>query len=223
MHTAGIEITGLSAGYRGNRVLHEVTAAIPGGQVTALMGPNGSGKSTLLAVLGGVVTPLAGSVTGLGESRPALVVQQQAIPATLPITVGETVVMGRWAHRGLWRRITRADRAIVADCLARMDITDLTDRRLDTLSGGQRQRVLLARALAQQSGLLLLDEPGTGLDATARTAISSAIRDVAAAGVTVVHATHDPVEARDADHCLLLRGGRVVEQGEPEAVLAAAA
>ncbi|MGW1739422.1 zinc ABC transporter ATP-binding protein AztA [Nocardia sp. NPDC001965] len=215
-------MTGLSAGYRGNRVLHEVSATIPGGRVTALMGPNGSGKSTLLAVLGGIVTPLAGSVTGLGATGPALVVQQQAIPATLPITVGETVAMGRWAHRGLWRRMTRADRAIVADCLARMDITDLADRRLDTLSGGQRQRVLLARALAQRSDLLLLDEPGTGLDAAARAAIGAAIREIADSGVTVVHATHDPAEARTADHCVLLRDGRAIEQGEPRAVLDAA-
>lgn len=222
MRTAGIEITGLSAGYRGNRVLHEVSAMIPGGRVTALMGPNGSGKSTLLAVLGGIVTPLAGSVTGLGAPGPALVVQQQAIPATLPITVGETVAMGRWAHRGLWRRMTRADKAIVADCLARMDITDLADRRLDTLSGGQRQRALLARALAQRSDLLLLDEPGTGLDAAARAAIGAAIQEVADAGVTVVHATHDPAEARAADHCVLLRDGRAIEQGEPRAVLDAA-
>lgn len=223
MRTAGIEITGLSAGYQGNPVLHEVTAAVPGGRVTALMGPNGSGKSTLLGVLAGIVTPTAGTVAGLGGCRPALVVQQQAVPATLPITVGETVAMGRWAHRGLWRRITRADRAIVADCLARMDITDLAGRRLDTLSGGQRQRVLLARALAQQSDLLLLDEPGTGLDAAARTAIGAAIREVADTGVTVVHATHDPAAAREADHCVLLRDGRVVEEGEPVAVLAAAA
>lgn len=223
MRTAGIEITGLSAGYQGNPVLHEVTATVPGGRVTVLMGPNGSGKSTLLGVLGGIVTPTAGTVAGLGGGRPALVVQQQAVPATLPITVGETVAMGRWAHRGLWRRITRADREIVADCLARMDITDLAGRRLDTLSGGQRQRVLLARALAQQSDLLLLDEPGTGLDAAARLAIAAAIREVVAAGVTVVHATHDPAEARDADHCVLLRAGRVVEEGEPGAVLAVAA
>lgn len=223
MRTAGIEITGLSAGYPGNPVLHEVTAAVPDGRVTALMGPNGSGKSTLLGVLGGIVTPTAGAVAGLGGCRPALVVQQQAVPATLPITVDETVAMGRWAHRGLWRRITRTDRAIVADCLARMGITDLAGRRLDTLSGGQRQRVLLARALAQQSDLLLLDEPGTGLDAAARTAIGAAIREVAAAGVTVVHATHDPAEARAADHCVLLRDGRVTEEGAPGIVLAVAA
>lgn len=224
MCTADIEITGLSAGYRDNPVLHDVTATLPGGRVTALMGPNGSGKSTLLAVLAGILTPASGAVDRPGtHQRPALVVQQQSVPPTLPITVAETVAMGRWAQRGLWRRLTRADRAVVADCLARMDVADLAGRRLDTLSGGQRQRVLLARALAQQSDLLLLDEPSTGLDTSAQEAIGAAVREAAAAGVTVVHATHDLADVRHADHCILLRGGRVVGSGEPEAVLAAAA
>lgn len=223
MRTADIEITGLSAGYRDNPVLHDVTATLPGGRVTALMGPNGSGKSTLLAVLAGILTPASGTVDRPGTRRPALVVQQQSVPPTLPITVAETVAMGRWAQRGFWRRLTRADRAVVADCLARMDIADLAGRRLDTLSGGQRQRVLLARALAQQSDLLLLDEPSTGLDASAQEAIGAAVREAAAAGVTVVHATHDLADVRHADHCVLLRGGRVVGAGEPETVLAVAA
>lgn len=223
MRTADIEITGLSAGYRDNPVLRDVTATLPGGRVTALMGPNGSGKSTLLAVLAGILTPSSGSIDRPGTRRPALVVQQQSVPPTLPITVAETVAMGRWAQRGLWRRLTRADRAVVAECLARMDIADLAARRLDTLSGGQRQRVLLARALAQQSDLLLLDEPSTGLDSSAQEAIGAAVREAAAAGVTVVHATHDLADVRHADHCVLLRGGRVVGTGEPEAVLAIAA
>lgn len=222
MRTADIEISGLSAGYQGTPVLHEVSATVPGGGVTALVGPNGSGKSTLLAVLAGVIGPVRGTVTRSGARRPALVVQQQAIPPTLPITVGETVAMGRWAHRGLWRRLTRADRAVIADCLDRLDIADLAGRRLDTLSGGQRQRVLLARALAQESDLLLLDEPTTGLDADSHAAVGAAIREAAAAGVTVVHATHDRDDARCADHCVLLRGGRLVRQGVPETVLAAA-
>lgn len=223
MRTADIEITGLSAGYRDNPVLREITATLPGGRVTALMGPNGSGKSTLLAVLAGILTPASGSVDRPGARRPALVVQQQSVPPTLPITVAETVAMGRWAQRGLWRRITRADRSVVADCLVRMDIADLAGRRLDTLSGGQRQRVLLARALAQQSDLLLLDEPSTGLDASAQEAIGAAVREAAASGVTVVHATHDLADVRHADHCVLLRGGRVVGTGEPGVVLASAA
>lgn len=222
MRTADTEITGLVAGYAGRPVLREVTATLPGGRVSALLGPNGSGKSTLLAVLAGILEPTSGSIRRPGRRRPALVVQQQAVPATLPITVRETVAMGRWAHRGLWRRLTPADRAVVAECLARMDIADLAGRRLDTLSGGQRQRVLLARALAQESDLLLLDEPGTGLDSAAREAIGAAIREAAATGITVVHATHDYADAREADHCVLLRGGRLVTQGEPAAVLAAA-
>lgn len=220
MRTADIEISGLSAGYRGRPVLHEVTATLPGGRVTTLMGPNGSGKSTLLAVLAGVLTPVRGAVTRPGTRRPALVVQQQAVPPTLPITVAETVAMGRWAHRGLWRRLTRGDRAVIADCLDRMDIAGLSDRRLDTLSGGQRQRVLLARALAQESDLLLLDEPSTGLDADAQAAIGGAIREAATSGVTVVHATHDTADLRYADHCVLLRGGRVVAEGAPDIALA---
>ncbi|MFI1464198.1 zinc ABC transporter ATP-binding protein AztA [Nocardia carnea] len=223
MRTADIEITGLSAGYRDNPVLHDVTATLPGGRVTALMGPNGSGKSTLLAVLAGVLGATSGSVVRPGGRRPALVVQQQVVPATLPITVGETVAMGRWAYRGLWRRLTRTDQAVIADCLDRLDIAALAHRRLDTLSGGQRQRVLLARALAQQSDLLLLDEPSTGLDAAAQEAIAAAVREVAADGVTVVHATHDRADARHADYCVQLRRGRVEALGAPEAVLAVSA
>ncbi|MBF6302370.1 ABC transporter ATP-binding protein [Nocardia amamiensis] len=213
-----IRIAELSAGYRGHQVLHELSVTIPGGQVTALAGPNGSGKSTLLGVLAGVITPTAGTLS-LGHARPAFVVQQSSVPATLPITVHETVAMGRWAHRGAWRRLTRRDRTIVREYLGRMDIADLADRRLDTLSGGQRQRALLAQALAQESGLLLLDEPTTGLDTLAQQEISEAIRRVGDQGVTVVHATHSREDALRADHCLLIRDGRIAAQGDPHTVL----
>lgn len=213
-----IRIAELSAGYRGHPVLHELSVAIPGGQITALVGPNGSGKSTLLGVLAGVITPTTGTLSP-GPARPAFVVQHSSVPATLPITVHETVAMGRWAHRGAWRRLTRRDRTIVRDYLDRMDIADLADRRLDTVSGGQRQRALLAQALAQESGLLLLDEPTTGLDSLAQQEISDAIRRVGDQGVTVVHATHSREDALRADHCLLLRGGRIAAQGDPHTVL----
>ncbi|MEU2031050.1 zinc ABC transporter ATP-binding protein AztA [Nocardia amamiensis] len=213
-----IRIAELSAGYRGHPVLHELSVTIPGGQITALVGPNGSGKSTLLGVLAGVITPTTGTLSP-GHARPAFVVQHSSVPATLPITVHETVAMGRWAHRGAWRRLTRRDRTIVRDYLDRMDIADLADRRLDTLSGGQRQRTLLAQALAQESGLLLLDEPTTGLDALAQQEISEAIRRVGDQGVTVVHATHSREDALRADHCLLLRGGRIAAEGDPHTVL----
>jgi zinc/manganese transport system ATP-binding protein len=127
--------------------------------------------------------------------------------------------MGRWAHRGPWRRLTRADREIVRACLERMELTALATRRLDTLSGGQRQRMLLAQALAQESDLLLLDEPAAGLDEASATEISLALAQISAAGVTVVQATHDLDEAGRADHCLLLRDGRLKAAGHPEKVL----
>lgn len=221
MQTPDIRLAGVSAGYHGTRVLHEVSATLPSGKVTALLGPNGSGKSTLLAALAGVVPLLAGTITGRDGLRPALVVQQSAVAPTLPITVRETVTMGRWAHRGPWRRLTAADHAIVAECMDRLAVTELADRRLDTLSGGQRQRALLAQALAQQSRLLLLDEPTTGLDTEARDQISRAIADASAAGVTVVHATHDLDDALRADHCVHLRDGRVVNEGDPRTALLA--
>ncbi|MEU8898950.1 zinc ABC transporter ATP-binding protein AztA [Nocardia sp. NPDC048505] len=214
-----IRLTGVSASYGGEPVLHEVTAAIPHARVTAVVGPNGSGKSTLLGLVAGVLTPLRGSVHSTVPGRPALVVQHTAVPPTLPLTVRETVAMGRWGARGPWRWLTRADRTLITDCMARVDIADLADRRLDSLSGGQRQRALLAQALAQQSRLLLLDEPAAGLDAEAQESISRCLAEISAAGTTVLQATHDRDEALRADYCLSLRAGRLVAAGPPAEVL----
>ncbi|TCJ93508.1 zinc ABC transporter ATP-binding protein AztA [Nocardia alba] len=216
---AAIRIEHLTAGYARQPVLHDVTATIPRGRQTAIVGPNGSGKSTLLGVLAGTVAVRAGAVHRGTARRPAFVVQHTAIPPTLPITVREAVAMGRWAHRGPWRRLTRADREITRICLERMQLTDLATRRLDTLSGGQRQRTLLAQALAQESDLLLLDEPAAGLDEASVAEISRALAQLSAAGVTVVAATHDLDEASRADHCLLLRDGQLEAAGHPEKVL----
>ncbi|MGW6702150.1 zinc ABC transporter ATP-binding protein AztA [Nocardia sp. NPDC055049] len=216
---AAIRIERLTAGYARRPVLHEVTATIPRGQVTAIVGPNGSGKSTLLGVLAGTVAAQEGTVHRSTTRRPAFVVQHTAIPPTLPITVREVVAMGRWAHRGPWRRLTRADREIARTCLERMELADLATRRLDTLSGGQRQRSLLAQALAQESDLLLLDEPAAGLDEASQTEISRVLTQISTEGVTVVQATHDLDEASRADHCLLLRDGRLKAAGHPEKVL----
>jgi zinc/manganese transport system ATP-binding protein len=214
-----IAIDGLSAGYAGRVVLHEITARLPGPGMTAVVGSNGSGKSTLLGAIAGVVPAVAGSVTLPGNRRPAFVVQRSTVSDTLPITVRETVAMGRWAQLGPWRRLSRQDRQVVADCLERMGIGHLAARRLGGLSGGQRQRALVAQGLAQQSDLLLLDEPAAGLDVAAQRDITTALADAAAGGVTVVQATHDFADASHADHCLLLREGRLIAQGSPARVL----
>ncbi|RJO73771.1 ABC transporter ATP-binding protein [Nocardia panacis] len=208
MREPAIRIDAVSVRYGRHTVLRDISATIPAGRVTALVGPNGSGKSTLLATIAGVVEPAAGTITR--TDPPAFVVQHSAVPDTLPITVRETVTMGRWAKRGPWRPHTRTDRAIVRDCLDRMGITDLAHRRLTTLSGGQRQRAMLAQALAQQSKLLLLDEPTTGLDIEARQQISHLLREIADTGITVVQATHDPDEAERCDHRLRLDEGQLI-------------
>ncbi|GAA1102939.1 zinc ABC transporter ATP-binding protein AztA [Nocardiopsis metallicus] len=202
----------LYAGYGRTDVLKGVSAEVPEGAVTALVGPNGAGKSTLLGVLAGTVPLRRGKVTpdrGARAARPAFVVQRSAVPDTLPLTVRAAVAMGRWAHRGLWRPLTRHDRAVVARCMERAGVADLADRGLGGLSGGQRQRALIAQGLAQEADLLLLDEPSAGLDQEARERISRTVADIAAEGVTVVHATHFAEEARGADHLLTLDQGRV--------------
>lgn len=145
--------------------------------------------------------------------------QQSEVSRSLPITVRATVTMGRWAHRGHWRRLSKKDRMIVAECLELLEITSIADRLIGTLSGGQRQRALVAQGLAQQAGLLLLDEPSAGLDLHARGLIDQALGTTLTRGTTVLRVTHDLEVAGRADHCLLLQDGKLVGQGEPASVL----
>jgi zinc/manganese transport system ATP-binding protein len=214
-----ITLRGLHAGYGATTVLHDLTATVPRARETALVGDNGSGKSTLLGVLAACLRPSDGTVEHHVTGRPALVPQRVQIPAALPMTVRDAVAMGRWAHRGWWRPLTGRDRAVIAECMERVGVAHLARRQLRELSGGQCRRALIAQGLAQRSGLLLLDEPAAGLDQDAQERITDILGDLAAEGVTVVHATHDPRAARRAHHCLLLDGGRLVRQGTPDAVL----
>ncbi|GAA4894944.1 zinc ABC transporter ATP-binding protein AztA [Streptomonospora salina] len=218
MHTthAAVELRGVAAAYGAATVLHEVWARIPARRVTALLGANGSGKSTLLGVVAGVHVPAAGAVERFHTARPALVVQHSAVSDALPVTVRDTVAMGRWARRGPWRPLAARDRAIVASSMRRLGLTALAGRPLGGLSGGQRQRALLAQGLAQHSDLLLLDEPATGLDAATQREIPGILEELRAQGATVVHATHDPEAARRADYRLHLHGGRLVGGDGPD-------
>jgi len=190
--------------------LDGVSASIPAGRVTALAGANGSGKSTLLGVLAGI-QPWQGGER-LAAGRIALVLQRSAAPDTLPLTVFETVSMGRWAHRGLWRPLSGSDRAVIAVSIEALGLTGLERRPLGELSGGQRQRALVAQGLAQRAEVLLLDEPAAGLDGDALLLIDRAIRAEADRGAAVVCATHDPEVIRRADHVIRLAAGRVADQ-----------
>ncbi|TDC76050.1 zinc ABC transporter ATP-binding protein AztA [Actinomadura sp. 7K507] len=207
------------AGYGPAPVLYDITALVPRSRVTALVGHNGSGKSTLLGVLAGTLAPSGGTIERSCSQRPALVLQRAAVPATLPMTVRSAVAMGRWADRGWWRRLTRHDKTVVCECMERAGITELAKAQLGELSGGQYQRTLIAQGLAQRSDLLLLDEPAAGLDQDAQNRILGIFDELTESGVTIVHATHDAGAAARADHCLLLKEGRLLAEGGPDAVL----
>ncbi|MEU9189757.1 zinc ABC transporter ATP-binding protein AztA [Streptomyces sp. NPDC048484] len=221
--TPRVRFTDLCAGYPGRPVLRQLSARIPKLATTALVGPNGSGKSTLLGVLAGVIHPTSGELRHDGNRPPAFVPQRGAVGDTLPLTVRQAVEMGRWGERGPWRRLTRRDHATVETALDRLGIGGLAARQLGELSGGQRQRALIAQGLAQESDLLLLDEPTTGLDPEARRRIGALLTALVADGVTVVQATHDLEVARTADACLLLQDGRLAGQGHPDQVLTTSA
>ncbi|GHF91006.1 zinc ABC transporter ATP-binding protein AztA [Streptomyces sp. NRRL_ISP-5395] len=214
-----VRLDAVAAGYPGRVVMEQFTAHVPAFTTTAVVGPNGSGKSTLLGVVAGVIRTTAGRVEHRTDRRVAYVAQRSAASDVLPMTVRDAVAMGRWERRGLWRRLSRRDRAVVEASMTRLGVDSLAHRQLGELSGGQRQRALVAQGLAQEADLLLLDEPATGLDATAQRLIADVLAEVTKEGVTVVQATHDLEAARAAGHLLLLRDGRLLAEGDPGALL----
>ena len=175
--------------YGESTALSNVTLDLPTGSSLAVIGPNGSGKSTLLGALAGTIEPSSGSVTIAGRP-PALVLQATEVDRSLPITVEETVALSRYPSLGLLGRFRATDRKAIADALRRLEIDDLARTQLHELSGGQRQRVLVAQGLAQETEVLLLDEPVTGLDVTSRSVILDLIGDQVTAGQTVIVTTH---------------------------------
>lgn len=201
--SSAITTSGLRVSYGDDVALSDVTMTIPAASSLAVIGPNGSGKSTLLGVLAGTIEPSAGSANVAGRT-PALVLQSTDVDRSLPITVRDTVSLARYPTLGLFRRFGTADRDAVEAAMARLAVDDLANRQLHDLSGGQRQRVLVAQGVAQDTGVLLLDEPVTGLDVTSRAVILELIDEEVAAGRTVVVTTHNLDEARRCDQVLLL-------------------
>jgi iron complex transport system ATP-binding protein len=213
----------------GRRILSDVAISIQQGSMTALLGPNGSGKSTLLRVLSGLWSPTAGSVTLLADALSRLprteIAKRIAYLAQdsrcdFAFTVAEMVAMGRHPHRGQFAPETAHDRRAIGDAIALCDVEHLRSRTVERLSGGERQRVAIARCLAGEPGILLLDEPTAHLDLEHALAVLRLCRALADAGKTVVFATHDlGTAARYATHTVLLSGGRVVASGRPAEVL----
>lgn len=233
--TPPIALSDVTVRYGEVVALHDVSLEIPAGRVTGLIGMNGSGKSTLFATIVGRLRPDSGSVRVAGadpaaarrRGAVAFVPQSEAVDWAFPVSVRDVVTMGRYGHLGPLRRPRAEDRRAVDDALARVELADLADRQIGRLSGGQRKRAFVARAIAQDAGILLLDEPFAGVDKRSEATIVRLLRDLAADGRTVLVSTHDLHALPDlADEAILLMNrvlfhGPVARALEP-AVLARA-
>ena len=229
---ARLRTVSVSAGYAALPILSEVSLAVPDRKLTVLVGPNGSGKSTLLKTMARILVPEAGSVLldgkAIHQSRTrdvakALGLLPQGPVAPDGLTVRELVGQGRFPHQGLMRQWTSADAEAVDEALATAGVTAFADRAVDSLSGGQRQRCWIAMVLAQQTPLLLLDEPTTFLDLKVQVDLMEMLADLAhGRGRTLVVVLHDlNLAATYADMLVMLRDGRIMCSGTPREVFTA--
>ncbi|PYE81320.1 ABC transporter ATP-binding protein [Pseudoroseicyclus aestuarii] len=223
---------GLFAGYDGRQVLHGVDLTVETGAVTAIIGANACGKSTLLKTMARLIMPQAGRVLLDGESihtrstrsvARVLGLLPQSPLAPEGITVADLVARGRRPHQGFLSRQSVRDDAAVATALEATGTLDLAERSVDALSGGQRQRVWIAMALAQETELLLLDEPTTFLDVAHQIEVLDLLMDMnASRGITVVMVLHDlNLAARYADRLVAMKAGHIYAEGPPGAVFTA--
>jgi manganese/zinc/iron transport system ATP- binding protein len=194
-----LEVAGLWAGYPQDRepALRDVSWRVAVGARVALVGPNGAGKSTLLKAAAGVLRPARGSIRVYGQPvgachhRVAYLPQRSEVDWQFPVTVRRLVLTGRYVHVGWLRRPAAEDRAITDRVLERLGLAEVAERQVGQLSGGQQQRALIARALAQEADLLLLDEPLNAVDGETRAVLEQLLDALRGAGKTVVVATHD--------------------------------
>ncbi len=225
MSSPALEVRRLSVSYGRRPVLWDVDATFPAGGLSAIVGPNGAGKSTLLKAALGLVPSDSGQALVLGRpARSALdsvayVPQREAVDWDFPATVREVVEMGRYRSAGWLRRLRRSDRAIVDEAIERVGMAPFAKRQIGRLSGGQRQRVFLARALAQEAPVLLMDEPFAGVDARTEAALVGLLADLRDGGRSVVVVHHDLGTVRRAFEWALVLNVRTVACGPVEEVI----
>ncbi len=218
-----LEVSRVSMRYNGVVALEDVSFTVEMGERVAVVGPNGAGKSTLLKIIAGVLTPTAGSVRISGHGPHghlciAYIPQRNQVDWNFPLTVADVVMMGRVGKMGLLRHPNARDWAVVRHALEQVGIAELADRPIRNLSGGQQQRMFIARALAQEAELLLMDEPFTGLDLPAQEGILEILEGLRRQGVTVLVATHDLEQAATRFDRVLLLNRRLIAFGAPEEV-----
>jgi manganese/zinc/iron transport system ATP- binding protein len=214
-----LEVRRLTVSYSSRPVLWDVDATFPAGGLSSIVGPNGAGKSTLLRAALGLLPADAGQT--LIDGRPArealakvaYVPQRDAVDWDFPITVREVVEMGRYRDAGWVRRVRRSERGIVDECLERVGMSPLADRQIGALSGGQRQRVFVARALAQRTPVLVMDEPFAGIDARTEAALLELLGELRDQGRSVIVVHHDLGTVRASFDWALLLNVRTIACG----------
>ena len=216
---APLSIRGMTVFYDQKPAVFSVDASFRKGRMTAIVGPNGAGKSTLLKATLGLVKPLSGSVEVFGapldamRRRVAYVPQRASVDWDFPARVSDVVAMGLYGDLGLLGRFTGAHRRRVTDCLTRVGMEDFANRQIGQLSGGQQQRVFLARALAQDADLYLLDEPFAGVDAATEKAIIAVLKSLRDEGKTVIAVHHDLATVPEYFDDVLILNVRKVAEG----------
>ena len=222
-------VTGYGNAKTGREILHEVSVEIPEGELTVIVGPNACGKSTLLKSMARMLPPRTGSVwldeQQITDYAPKEVARRLGLLPQNPnapegIIVSDLVARGRFPHQNLLKQWTPADERAVIEAMAAANVSDLADRTIDQLSGGQRQRVWIAMALAQQTPLLLLDEPTTYLDIAHQVEVLNLARRLHRSGRTVVAVLHElNLAFRYATHLIVMKDGIVVTHGEPQEIV----
>ena len=222
---SAISLRDVSAGYDGQVVLRDVDLEIGAGTLTSIVGPNGAGKSTLLKLIAGLLRPRSGSAVVLGGApgeharQIAYVPQAELVDWQFPVSVNDVVSMGRYARLPLLARLSKSDRKLVRNSLEQVGMAAFGDRQIGRLSGGQRRRVFLARALAAEPDLFLLDEPVTGIDTTTQEVIMDILEQQARLGRTVVATTHDLMCAAERFQRVVAINGTVIAHGPSSLIL----
>ena len=224
-HHAAVVLSEVTTGYDERAALTDITVAVAPGTLLAVFGPNGGGKSTLLKVIAGLLQPWSGHVHVLGAEpgrearRVAYVPQAEQVDWEFPVSVWDVVVMGRYARLGPFRRPGADDRRAVADALELVGMTAHAQTQIGRLSGGQRRRAFLARAIAADPDLYLLDEPVTGVDPTTQEDLMRILEAEARRGKTVIATTHDLASAAERFEDVLAINRTVIAHGRSDLVL----
>lgn len=219
-----LEVQKISIGYGDKVVLHDLSFQVPHGSRVAVVGPNGAGKSTLFKALVGLLPIQQGQIRIHGESLNAhkdcvaYVPQREEVDWRFPVTVSDVVMMGRFAQMGWLKRATPRDRDAVQKSLVQMGIADLAEQSIGQLSGGQQQRAFLARAIAQEPHILLMDEPFTGVDVTTQEATLRLLDHLQDKEVTAIVSTHDLNLAASRFDLVLLLNHHLIAFGAPKEV-----